>query len=471
MKKILFYVFFFITHAVLLYCNPVKKISLNSKFSTKFQQSETEKNTWKLNNETEMSFSGITAKTAWTSDNVNYGYSLNPHEPAWGIILTPYDFSKMPFYFKFGQLSTSGSGSKLNTGGIGYISTPLTSPDITLQSLTVSMPSAASYNKPFAGNFYYNYKNSNKILHDLKISIFTDEKEKTLFSSSISLNFSKKLRCGISFTTGRFLISSENSSWYNIVPYFPNDWKECHHFQCLFSYKPISCKLNFIIYENGFIYSVDNSFKIKNFLLKTFIYNTSSNQIFTANGNHLKISKQFRINPQFTFFIGNKAKIHSGIIFFAEEKIQTDGFFFVNSALSFSSEFKTKQVNSLLNFKITSLNFDDSFQNIFNNEITAKKLFEKASYNCSITTTLRTKLSPSFIFSYSAAPYTEKLTWKATSKLKIEKKSHLNIKTDFSISTKENDLYDSSIAFSASYSFKQKKLHITAAFSINYDFY
>ena len=43
MKKILFYVFFFITHAVLLYCNPVKKISLNSKFSTKFQQNETEK--------------------------------------------------------------------------------------------------------------------------------------------------------------------------------------------------------------------------------------------------------------------------------------------------------------------------------------------------------------------------------------------------------------------------------------------
>ena len=124
-----------------------------------------------------------------------------------------------------------------------------------------------------------------------------------------------------------------------------------------------------------------------------------------------------------------------------------------------------------MNFKITSLNFDDSFQNIFNNEITAEKLFEKASYNCSITTTLRTKLSPSFIFSYSAAPYTEKSTWKATSKLKIEKKSHLNIKTDFSISTKENDLYDSSIAFSASYSFKQKKLHITAAFSINYDFY
>lgn len=471
MKKNIFYVCLLIIPAFSVYCNPLKEITTNSKFSTKLLQNEPERNSWKLNSDIEIALKGVAVKTSWTSDSVIYSEQPQFHKPALGIVFMPADFIKVPFYFKFGQLNACGSSSKLNTGGIDYLSTPLKSSSIAMQTLSVNMPTASAYKKAFAGNFSLNYKPAEGFLKELKFSIFTDEEEKSICSSSAAFSFSKRIKCGLAFTTGRFFISSENSSWYSIIPYFPKNWQLCHNLQCFFSFAPILCKLNFFIYENGFTFSADNSIKIGNFACNFFFFNASSPQIFTANGNHLKTTKQIKINPQFTFFAGNAAKIRSGLAAFAEEKIQSDGTFAINAAINFSTELKTKTLASLLTFKITSINLNESFQNIFDVNFEDENIFEKSSYYSSISASVRTKLSPSFLFSWLGTPNSDKNTWKATSKLKIGRLFPLNIKTDFSISTKENELYDSSLILTASWSVKQKKLHITAAFSINYDFY
>lgn len=455
-----------------LCANPVKNLNLYESFSTSIKHDSSESNSWKFNSAQQLNLAGISTKIAWTSDTNCYTDDFTPHDPAWGIVLLPSDFTDVPFHFKFGKLNPCGVASKLKNPATSAVANPLHSVSNKLMNLTISLPSGTSYSKPFAGAFIFSTDIHNKFVKNISFSAYTDETEKSILNSSVILNPLKKVSFSISYTTELFFNECNSSTWYNTYSLLSDKLQTCQNFQFIVSHPSAILNVNSSIYDSGFTMSADNSIKINNFKLNLSAFIASSDFIITTDNSLLKTMKKVSINPQFTHFYGKSAKIRTGYIAQIEEKYQSDGTLLLSSAFGISTEIKTKLNCITVSLKATSINLGTTFQNLFDEgiELSNSEIFNDATYSGIINYSHNSKLKPKIQFSFSYNPEAQKSSYKATSSIYLSKKLPVSIKSIFSIKTKENDFSDITSSVDANLTLKKKKLLIKAALSLKYDF-
>ena len=279
------------------------------------------------------------------------------------------------------------------------------------------------------------------------------------------------------YTTGRFLISSSNSSWISDFVYFPETWYFFHNLQGNFNANHFYSKFSLNIFQssinpekqNEYTFSSENSLSYRYFTLNFSAFSASSREIFNSSGKHLSTMAQFKLNPQFTVFLPNNfAKLRTGIFLFAEEKLDGESTL-VQAKTGILDEFRTKNSCTKLQFSISDIKLGKSFYDILHEGIPFSKeeAFEGSNIELSFYHALVTNFSPSLKLSYAYSKENKKNTYKAVLKLNFRK---LCASSSFYLNSKEGEIKTSRAELKASYKIAQKKLLVTAAFGIKYDF-
>lgn len=463
--------------------NPLKNISIKNNFSLSLEQEEIEKSTWSDTIDFSIFLNGFSAKTAWKLPATEFKNEPELNPPACGIELNAKEFINFPFTLKAGQLSCSGSASKFSSPGISSSISPLGSVSKNTTGLSSTFPTATGYEKPFAVFSEIKLQNARNLIplpsfiQKLEFASFFNTDELFLFSTNFSMKLPRKKSFSFAYTAGRFLISSSNSSWISDFVYFPEDWYFFHNVQGSFNAKHFYSKFSLNIFQsainpekqNEYTFSCENSLSFRYFTLNFSAFSASSTEIFNSKGNHLSTMAQFKLNPQFTVFLPNNfAKLRIGIILLAEEKLDGESSF-VQAKTGILEEFRTKKSCTKLQFSISDIKLGESFFDIFHEGIPFSKeeAFEGSNIELSVYHALVTNFSPSLKLSYFYSKENIKNTYKATLKLNFNK---LSASSSFYLNSKEGEIKTSRAELKASYKIAQKKLLVTAAFGIKYDF-
>lgn len=463
--------------------NPLKNISIKNNFSLSLEQEEIEKSTWSDTIDFSIFLNGFSAKTAWKLPATEFANEPELNAPAWGFEINTKEFINFPFTLKAGQLSCSGSASKFSSPGISNSISPLGSVSKTLTGLSSNFPTASGYEKPFAVFSEIKLQNARNLIplpsfiQKLEFASFFNTDELFLFSTIFSMKLPRKNTISFAYTAGRFLISSSNSSWISDFVYFPETWYFFHNLQGSFNAKHFYSKLSLNVFQsainpeqqNEYTFSSENSLSYRYFTLNFSAFSASSREIFNSNGKHLSTMAQFKLNPQFTIFLPNNfAKLRTGIFLLAEEKLDGESSF-VQAKTGILEEFLTKSSCTKLQFSISDIKLGKSFYDIFHEGIPFSKeeAFEGSNIELSVYHALVTNFSPSLKLSYSYSKENIKNTYKATLKFTFNK---LSASSSFYLNSKEGEIKTSRAELKASYKIAQKKLLVTAAFGIKYDF-
>lgn len=463
--------------------NPLKNISIKNNFSLSLEQEEIEKSTWSDTVDFSILLNGFSVKTAWKLPATEFKNEPELNPPVWGFEINAKKFINFPLSLKAGQLSCSGSASKFSSPGISNSISPLGSVSKTITGLNSNFPTASGYEKPFAVFSEIKLQNARnliplpKAIQKLEFASFFNTEELFLFSTNFSMKLPRKNTFSFAYTTGRFLISSSNSSWISDFVYFPETWYFFHSLQGSFNAKHFYSKFSLNIFQsainpekqNIYTFSCENSLSYRYFTLNFSAFSASSREIFNSNGKHLPTMAQFKLNPQFTIFLPNNfAKLRTGIFLLAEEKLDGESTL-VQSKTGILEEFLTKSSCTKLQFSISDIKLGESFYDILHEDIPFSKseAFESSNLELSVYHAFVTNYSPSLKLAYSYSKENKKNTYKATLKLNFNK---LSASSSFYLNSKDGEIKTSRAELKASYKIAQKKLLVTAAFGIKYDF-
>ena len=231
------------------------------------------------------------------------------HKHNLGIYFSTKSFDKnFPAEIKFGNLSASGSLSRLNSPELSIGSSPLSSGQISTTGLTVSLPGYSSFSKPESSFFQLKLKPAKKKSLSLCVnSWFTPDNPEPVFSALISDKFfSNQLTLNASYTGGRFSYEDNSSaSWFLEYPYYHEDSHQCSLFQISADVRNREGKTGFYsglmgaFYETPFgpytaVYRADLKLSVKRSDFYSSFYINTYEDTLTSSGKELDPCFQFK---------------------------------------------------------------------------------------------------------------------------------------------------------------------------------
>ena len=250
-------------------------------------------------------------------------------DKAWGISLYALDFG-IPLTLKWGNLSVSGSISKLKNPQFSSTISAFGAKTVGASTIFSSLPSAASSKKQqwLFGTLFMSPSIPKSPLTFSLCGFFNTDKSKGL---SVLANYHMGIRKNLAFSSTIFSTQTfhDDNDWYALFPYFTPKQMLFQNYQVSFLSPVISTKINFNIFQNpifmekfAFTCGLETTLLLSPFLLNLGAFGTNSNSIWTAMNSQLKTFGQIKINPQYTTFLcNNNIRLKVGLCFLAEEKL------------------------------------------------------------------------------------------------------------------------------------------------------
>ena len=282
----------------------------------------------------------------------------HPEKENFGICLTSRNyFKKLPFELKYGNLSASGSLSRLNSPELSGGTSPFSNGIISVTGLSASLPGYTNFSKPESAFVQISMNQLTKEPLSLYINLWTSpENESTVFSTLISNKFfSKRLTLSASFTAGDFLYEdNSSSSWFLDSPYYGSGSHFCSMVQLGADYKNKSGKSGLYsgfmaaFYETPFgpytaVYRGDFKISLKQAEFYTSAFLNAYEDVLTSSEKKLEpclqlktgalVKKPFVFNKSQLVFVKTGANVFSKI-----NLLKTEHPLRVNTGVQFSSE-------------------------------------------------------------------------------------------------------------------------------------
>ena len=235
--------------------------------------------------------------------------SSKPGKMNYGVLLnTEKIYSRVPVTIKYGNLSYSGSLSRLNSPELSNGTSPFSSSIMTTSGLTANLPGYTSFSNPESAfaqikmNRLFN--SSLSLLMNLAIS---PENEEPFFSAMLSDKLlSNRLSLNTSFTAGKFFYTDNSSaSWLLDTPYYAAGQHFSSLFQFSATYKQkasgnsLQAAAMAAVYESPFgpytaLYRADLKYIMKNTELFSAAFLNAYEDTLTSSGKKLEPSAQFK---------------------------------------------------------------------------------------------------------------------------------------------------------------------------------
>lgn len=226
-----------------------------------------------------------------------------------GLLLTSRNFFKqIPAELKIGNLSASGSLSKLNSPELPNGSSPFSSGISSVTGITASLPGYTSFSKPESSFLQLSINQIKKKPFSLSFNLLTSpDNASPVFSTFISDSFfSNQLIISSSWTAGEFFYKEKNSSsWFLDSPYYKKGSHFCTLFQLSADFKNKRKKaggflgLTAALYESPFgpytaAYRTDFKLNFKETEFYTSAFLNAYEDTFTSSEKLLEPSSQFK---------------------------------------------------------------------------------------------------------------------------------------------------------------------------------
>ncbi len=217
-------------------------------------------------------------------------FSKREEKQNFGVLLTTNAICKpLPIEIKLGNISCSGSLSRLNNPELSSGTSPFSTGVITTTGLSASLPGFTSFSKEESSFLQIDFSRLTKRPLSFKINLWcSQENSSPVYSAIISDKlFSNQLTLSASCTTGAFYYDENtSSSWFLNSPYYKEGSHNCTLFQVTADYKNKSIKtgasttLTAALYESPFgpytaVYRTDllYSYKQTDFYTSVFLNN------------------------------------------------------------------------------------------------------------------------------------------------------------------------------------------------------
>lgn len=419
---------------------------------------------------------GLNLRLAWKLPSTEIATVPEWNPPAWGVSLNTKDFSPAPFIFKAGQVSLSGPISKLKTPTISSTASPFTSTVASVSTPNVAMPSASSWQKPIALSATFDYCSSKLLLRRLNLTHYVNTDGLEAFSFMTKIQPAKKLDLSLSGATGFFATENTSTSWFSSTELF-NSYVQIPAVLQLsisspyFKTRETLCAFKSFDQENYYTFSTENTFSLGDFNLNLAAFSASSAYIFTASSSQIKTLFQFKINPQYSFYLPyHLCRIRYGNTFFLEEKLTSEG---PETILKIAQglEVKTKKSCETFTFSVTDLHLGNSLYALRTNynPRPTHEIWEEASYTATAKFSSQFKSQKNATVSITLNPDSGKMSCKISGKIQLP--THFPKYLNISSSLVTKNLQFTSYSFSAGTGFilKTKAVTINATASLSFN--
>lgn len=221
-----------------------------------------------------------------------------------------------PCQLMIGNLSASGSYSKLNNPQISSNVSPFSNGNTSLQSITACLPGLSTYTKPLGYFAEAAYHNKKSVISDVKINgYYNSELLYPAASTLIKISPSKNFALGTSFTASIF--SYQNNDlyyWFNPSNfYFSKGQKLCTNSQFYILVPHFSALANICIFETPFgtlqpVYKIDTNFNFKkiSFYLSGF---ANQKKVISANDTVIPPEMQIKTGIKTKKILGSSSPL------------------------------------------------------------------------------------------------------------------------------------------------------------------
>ncbi|SFI75806.1 hypothetical protein SAMN04487775_105160 [Treponema bryantii] len=226
-----------------------------------------------------------------------------------GLLLTTGNYIKqLPFELKVGNLSASGSLSRLNSPELSNGTSPFSNGLISTTPLSISLPGTSSFSKPESSFCQIKFKDLIKKPLSVTMNLWVSpENASPVFSTMISNKFfSNQLSLNTQFTAGNFFYDDNStSSWFLESPFYEAGSHFCSMFQFSSDYKSKKSKaglysgLMAVLYETPFgpytaAYRADVKVTIKRTEFSTSAFLNQYEDVLTSSGKKHEPCCQFK---------------------------------------------------------------------------------------------------------------------------------------------------------------------------------
>ncbi len=235
--------------------------------------------------------------------------SSKPGKNSYGVLLnTEKLINQFPLVIKYGNLSYSGSLSRLNSPELSKGSSPFSLPMLSTSGLSANLPGYTSYSNPESAFVQLKMKGLFKSSLSLTMNMaVSPENSQPFFSVLLSDKLlSNQLCLNTSFTAGKFFYDENKSSaWLLESPYYAAGQHFCALFQFSAAYKQkasgnsLQSASMAAVYESPFgpytaLYRTDLKYTIKNTELYSSAFLNAFQDTLTSSGKKLDPSAQLK---------------------------------------------------------------------------------------------------------------------------------------------------------------------------------
>lgn len=377
-----------------------------------------------------------------------------------------------PCSVQVGNLSESGSLSKLKSPLLSGGNSPFSVDFASASSIYSSLPSSSSFSKPLSTFVQAGYKSKASkrksagfSLNEIRINGFYTPQSKNIAASTYASSsfFQNKIKISASFTAGDFFYQeNDSSSWFLSDFYFPDGRHFCSLSQITAEIPHYKISFSQGLYENAFgnfssVFRLDNLFSVKNSSLTFSCYfNPNSKFQKVLSSSQTLLQDVIQLKSTFTRkFIAKKSFIKIGILAYTKMGLSDN---FALGKLSFGAQI-TNPLFSVNFYFYGNSNFLRNFDSV-----TAE--LEDIGFNFSnkwYFSVLSPAFSASSTFSFSDDYNKVNSSSKFSLKLAFLKNPKVYSDASYSFSTKNSNLSSQNMQFSISSTFIIKNVKISGS--------
>ena len=377
-----------------------------------------------------------------------------------------------PCSAKVGNLSESGSLSRLKSFLLSGGNSPFSVDFAGASSIYSNLPSFSSFTKPISTfvQIGYSSKSSKRksdcfSLNEVRINGFYTPQSKNIAASTYASSsfFQNKIKISASFTAGDFFYQeNESSSWFLSDFYFPDGRHFCSLSQMTAEILHYKISFSQGLYENAFgnyssVFRLDNLFSVKNSSLTFSCYfNPNSKFQKVLSSSQTLLQDVIQLKSTFTHkFMAKKSFIKIGILAYTKMGLSDN---FALGKLSFGAQI-TNPLFSVNFYFYGNSNFLRNFDSV-----TAE--LEDIGFNFSnkwYFSVLSPAFSASSTFSFSDNYNKVNSSSKISLKLAFLKNPKVYSDASYSFSTKNSNLSSQNMQFSISSTFIIKNVKISGS--------
>lgn len=294
------------------------------------------------------------------------------------------DLVNVPISVMFGKLNFSGSVSKMNSPQLSSSLSCFGYTPSSASGINASLSTVSSYSKPTAFTFFYDYYAKNRLATSAKTSrtalqkssvhFFADDTGNFAESAIFSFRVNKKATLSFSETLGYYFIENTSASWFSSTCLFPKSQYLFGNLQLAFQSPFYSSRFiaNFYELDSSHIKwtaSLENELKAGLFGVAFSGFFASSPEIFTPSSKNQKTLSQIKINPFITFFPKNRLRFRLGVLYYMEEKADSDleSTFFHKGSIG--ANLTNKNLYTKLQFSLTKTKYTSYFYMSFKKKL------------------------------------------------------------------------------------------------------